>query len=218
MNLAYQVYVDIDDVLSDTTITYPGLLERYFGKKVSFEEITSFDLGKSLGLDQSELAEFMRIVHTSQILSNFKPVAGAVHSLYGLISMGYEIAVVTGRPPYVQKLTEEWLKDYHIPFHRLLFVNKYSRESSNNDYPFVMTLKELSNINFCFAIEDSSDMAEFLSRNMRLPVALLDRPWNKNSQFSNLDSAKRIDRCHDWNDIRNLFWKKNHRNTIPIKE
>lgn len=217
MDLTRQVYVDIDDVLSDTTIIYPRLLERYFGKKVSFEEITSFDLGKSLGLNQSELAEFMHIVHSPQIISKFAPIDGAIDTLSKFISIGYEIVVVTGRPPSVQKLTEEWLNNYHIPYNCLLFVDKYSRESSNASYPFVKTLKELSDMNFCFAIEDSSDMAKFLSRNMKLPVALFDRPWNRNSQFSNPGSAKLIYRCLDWNDIRNLFGAKGHKDLISLK-
>lgn len=73
-------------------------------------------------------------------------------------------------------------------------------------------------MNFCFAIEDSSDMAKFLSHDMKLPVALFDRPWNRNSQFSNPGSAKLIYRCLDWNDIRNLFGAKGHKDVISIKE
>ena len=34
-------------------------------------------------------------------------------------------------------------------------------------------------LRFRFAVEDSWDMALFLAEDMALPVALLDRPWNR---------------------------------------
>ena len=38
------IYVDMDDVLTDSTEAFLAVLEQDFGKKVAFDEILDFDL------------------------------------------------------------------------------------------------------------------------------------------------------------------------------
>ena len=40
------IYVDIDDVLADTSGALINIAEKEFQRKVPFEELTSFDLKK----------------------------------------------------------------------------------------------------------------------------------------------------------------------------
>jgi uncharacterized HAD superfamily protein len=207
-----RVYIDVDDVISDTTSTFPMLLERYFNKTVSFDAITSFDLGKSFDLDEKELARFMRIAHSPEILNEYKPRAGAIESLNSFMSMGYEISIVTGRPPSSKELTKEWLIKHNISFHQLLFVDKYSRVLPDAQPSCVISLEALSQMNFCFAVEDSIDMAKFLSRDMQTRVALLDRPWNHNSQLKDSASSDLVNRCHGWDEVMEIFSEININN------
>ncbi len=223
MNFYYQtikmnaglIYIDIDDVISDTTSTFPSLLEKHFDKAVSFEAITSFDLGISFGLDKEELARFMTIAHSPEVITAYKPRAGAVESLNWFIGMGYEIAIVTGRPPDSKRLTQEWLIKHNISFHHLLFVDKYSRVIPGLQFTFAISLEALAQMNFCFAVEDSADMARFLSHNMQIPVALLDRPWNRDEDIM---PAGLINRCHNWDDVMEAFRLREQNNTNRLKK
>ena len=155
----------------------------------------------------------MQIAHSPEVITAYQPRTGAIESMNSFISMGYEVAIVTGRPTSSKQLTEEWLAKHNISFHHLLFVDKYSRVIPNAANSFAISLEALAEINFCFAVEDSSDMARLLSEDMQIPVALLDRPWNRNwnrnwnkiSQYQNQEAPNLVNRCHTWDEVMETF-------------
>jgi uncharacterized HAD superfamily protein len=200
-----QIYVDLDDVLSETARAFTGLLELEFKKRVDFEDIFSFDLGQSFGLNVEELERFMHLVHLPEFLGALQPVGGAVEGLNALASQGYEIAVVTGRPPLTAEVSRAWLERHGVPYDRLTFVDKYGRGSPGTSDNSLITLDELTQCSFCFAVEDSSDMAAFLTAKMEVPVALLERPWNRAAEFTDPRSLAMIERCADWSVILERF-------------
>ena len=63
LSASRRVYVDLDDVLAETGRAFLEVLERHFDRRVAFDEIHHFDLGRSFGLTPDELAEFMRRAH-----------------------------------------------------------------------------------------------------------------------------------------------------------
>jgi uncharacterized HAD superfamily protein len=77
-------------------------------------------------------------------------------------------------------------------------VDKYSR--GNTDPQIAVSMEEFSEKRFSLAIEDSATMALHLSQQMGIPVALIDRPWNRRA---NLNS--KICRYTSWYDIQNDF-------------
>jgi uncharacterized HAD superfamily protein len=202
---SWQIYVDLDDVLSETARAFTGLLEQEFKKRVDFEDIFSFDLAQSFGLNVEELQRFMHLVHLPEFLSALEPVDGAVEGLKQLASLGYEIAVVTGRPPLTAEVSRAWLERHGVPYDRLTFVDKYGRGGFGASHNSVITLDELIQSGFFFAVEDSSDMAALLTTEMEVPVALLERPWNREVQFSDPRSVALIERCADWAAIVERF-------------
>ena len=72
------VYVDLDDVLSDTTKSFIKILECEFGKKVNFEDIFSFDLKVSFNLTEIEFEHFFQMVHQPDVILEFAPIEGAI--------------------------------------------------------------------------------------------------------------------------------------------
>jgi uncharacterized HAD superfamily protein len=198
LTLNRRIYVDLDDVLSETARAFVALLEKHFDKTVPFDSMTSFDLARSFDLDAKELEQFWHLAHAPEALLELQPIEGARDALYQFTSMGYEIDVITGRPPFTAPATMEWLEKNHFPHHRLTFVDKYGRGGLHPSYSTVITLDELARLSFCYAIEDSGDMVAFIATKMALPVALLERPWNREYRFLDAQSLTRIDRCVDW--------------------
>ena len=49
-------------------------------------------------------------------------------------------------------------------------------------------------------LEDSGQMAKFLSETMDVTVALIDRPWNQDIDFNG-----KVHRCMDWDDVKTKF-------------
>jgi len=193
--LKKRIYIDVDDVLSMTTITYPGIVQEQFGKKVSFESLTCFDLMTSFDLVQDEFNHLFDLIHQPDLLLSFEIMAGAKQTLQVWSAMGYVIEIVTGRPESAREVTLEWLENQEIPYDEFIMVDKYNRQGK--DLGTAITKAELAQRSYDLAVEDSGDMALFLAGQMGVNVALIDQPWNRGcSDHDNLV------RCMDWHQVR----------------
>jgi uncharacterized HAD superfamily protein len=197
-----RIYVDLDDVLCETARGFLALLEKEFDRRVDFDQIVSFDLSDSFALDRSELEEFMRRAHRNEVLLDLDPIEGAVGTLEHWIGEGYEVAVVTGRPPSTAAVSDEWLKRHRVPHHELIFLAKYAHSTESGDGPEPRPLAQLSSTDYCLAVEDSLDMAVYLAETAGISVSLLDRPWNRRSEAS---GGEAIVRCASWQELQDRF-------------
>jgi len=194
MNGCKTIYVDMDDVLCETARGCLAIIQREFGKRMSYECLTDFNLGESCGLDDQETAELYRIVHHPDELLKLEPIAGAVSTLREWSDVGYEIAIVTGRPPPTREPSLAWLRKESVPYHSFTVVDKYGRFAADSDS--AVTLAELASRRFSFAVEDSPIMAMHLAERMAVSVQLFDRPWNQTAA-----EHPRIRRVNDWDDV-----------------
>ena len=192
------IYVDFDDVLSDTTSAFLKILKLEFGKSVNFEDIFSFDLKASFDLTDSEYAHFFHRVHQADVIMSFAPMEGAIGALKDWVTLGYQISIVTGRLTGTHEASLDWLSKHNVPYHSFTMVDKYSRD--NIDTNIAVSMEEFSEMKFSLGVEDSAKMARHLSQNMGIPVALLDRPWNRRAALNH-----KINRYTSWSDIQNDF-------------
>jgi uncharacterized HAD superfamily protein len=192
--LKKRIYIDMDDVVSKTTDTYAGIVEREFGKQVLFEQIVTFDLRASFGLTENEFHYFFDLIHQSDHLLGFEPVEGSVEALVNWAHAGHCIEIVTGRPTSVLEVSLEWLEKHGVPFDSFTMVDKYNRPG--NDPAIAISKEELCRRTYDLAVEDSREMALFLATTMGVPVALYDRPWNAQPIHH-----ERVMRCASWQDI-----------------
>ena len=188
------IYVDLDDVLCQAARHFLIIVEREFGKRIAYEQLTNFDVGHSCGLAADECDELYRIVHRPDELLRMTPVNEAIAVLKQWEEQGFDIAIVTGRPPESVEVSLAWLAKHRISHGSFTVVDKYSRFTTDNTN--AITLTELSTRRFCWAVEDSLPMAHFLAGEMRVPVALIDRPWNQSD-----GEHFRIGRYRDWRAI-----------------
>ena len=198
------IYVDLDDVLGETARMFLELLAEDWGREVRFETITDFDLSVSFALSQEELGRFMDLAHCPDRLQSIAPIAGAVEAVGSWREAGYDVRVVTGRPLSSAEASRRWLERHGLPHETLAFVDKYSRLlpwSAAQASVEVLDLDDLAAAGFEFAVEDSLHFAEVLAGELELPVALLDRPWNRRIEEVDPAAADRIVRCRDWEEI-----------------
>jgi uncharacterized HAD superfamily protein len=188
------IYVDLDDVLCQAARHFLRVIEREFGKRIAYEQLINFDVGHSSGLSASEREELYRIVHRPEELLVMEPVRHAAAALEGWQSQGFEIAIVTGRPPESREISLEWLAKHEIPHSSFMVVDKYARFTTENTG--ALSLDELAQRKFCWAVEDSLPIAQFLAERMKLSVALIDCPWNRCDR-----DPERVSRHRDWQSI-----------------
>ncbi len=192
------IYIDCDDVLAESTLSYIDLIHREFGIERKFAELTSFDLRESFGLTQQQFDHFFQLVHTREEVLKFQPLPGSIEVLNEWRNQGIKVAIVTGRITAAYESTLEWLAIHKFPYDSFTIVDKYNRPEM--DMSIAKSLDYLKKQQFSFAIEDSLTMSKFLAQEMNLNVALVNRPWNYDN---NLNTG--IIRVNTWNDIRNSY-------------
>lgn len=173
------IYVDMDDVISETCRSFLRLLRSEFGRRVDFEDVKAFDLTRSFDMSFDELEVFMERAHQPDVLAGMTPMPGALETLAGWGRDGYRIEVMTGRPPSTRASTEAWLARHGVAHAGLTFVDKYGRRGIDPSFRDALTLEELAARRYCLAVEDSAATAAFLAEHGVAPVALIDRPWNR---------------------------------------
>jgi uncharacterized HAD superfamily protein len=188
------IYVDLDDVLCHAARHFLIVVEREFGKCMAYEQLTNFDVGHSCGLSREERDELYRIVHRPNELLSMAPVSEAIAVLKRWEEQGFDIAIVTGRPPESVEVSLAWLAKHRISHSSFTIVDKYSR--FRTDDTNAISLTELATRRFCWAVEDSLPMAHYLADQMNLPVVLIDCPWNQSEE-----TLVGIDRYRDWQAI-----------------
>jgi uncharacterized HAD superfamily protein len=191
--------VDVDDVLAATSESFLVLVEEMFGKRLRVEDIRHFDLAKSFGLDAADHERLMDAVHEPEVLEGMRPVAGAAQVLGAWSDAGYQIAIMTGRPPDCLDLTRRWLRRHGLNHGSVECVDKYGRFDGGTE------LDALRGMRFELAVEDSPEMAGFLARHGSRIVALMDRPWNRTLPPLAESERARIVRVRDWGEIGSRF-------------
>jgi len=191
------IYVDIDDVLADTSSCLIHIAEKEFHKKVPFEALTSFDLKVSFDLTQDEYEHFLEMAHQPDEILNIAPIPDAIKALRRWMASGYEISIVTGRPTTTYETTMEWLAAHNVPHDQFFMVDKYARPGM--DKSIALSMQSLSEMAFHFAIEDSYDMAVYLADNLDTQVLLYDRPWNRGPGLNG-----KIRRFRSWEELQDI--------------
>jgi uncharacterized HAD superfamily protein len=194
MQQSKEIYVDMDDVLCETARRFLAVIEREFGKQVPYDRLTDFNFETSCNLTASERAVLYEKIHYADEILAIEPIPEAIEVLNKWARAGYQIAIVTGRPPDTYASSIEWLARFQVPYHSFTVVDKYGRFETENTVG--LTLAELATKKFCWAVEDSWPMAQFLATTMNLPVALLDRPWNQSAE-----DHPNIKRYKQWKDL-----------------
>ena len=187
------VYVDLDDVLCQAARHFLVIVEREFGKKISYEQLTNFDVGHSCGLQPDEREELYRIVHRPDELLRMEPVSEAIAALHCWERNGFDIAIVTGRPPQSVEASIAWLTKHRVPHSSVTVVDKYARFPTESE---AISLAELAAREFLWAVEDSLPMAQYLAGSMNVPVALIDCPWNRSDE-----THSQISRYRTWAEL-----------------
>jgi uncharacterized HAD superfamily protein len=187
------IYVDMDDVLCETAQALLAIAAREFGKTIPYDQLNTFEVGEACGLEAREIEKLFQLAHHPEEMLAMTPIGEAVGILKRWTAAGHEIAIVTGRPPSTYDVSRAWLTRHDVPHHDFVMVDKYGRFTTENT--IAITLPELAERRFSFAVEDSPTMAKFLATEMKVPVALLDRPWNQ------MEDHPLITRLSDWSEI-----------------
>ena len=189
-----RVYIDFDDVICETARFFSGEVMRIFGIDVPYERMAYFNLKKAFNLTDSQYDKLMQAGHTTEALLGYEETPGASATIIKWARQGHEIYIVTGRPFDSYEPSRQWLDAHGLQNIPLYCVDKYGRENFNKTWSYSMTLEELYNTKFDFAIEDSPVAFEHLLHFNGCRVAVFNRPWNMAEKLP----TDNFVRCGDW--------------------
>ena len=191
--MSMPIYVDFDDVLCESARRLAQISCDRYGKPVAFEDIYSFDLNQSFGLDELEQLDLFTLFHDEEMLYSIPPIPDAIAGMQQWAAAGCRIEIVTGRPPVTHDISCAWLDAYGVPFDGITFVDKYRRGHEPVEGVRQCTLEEVPSEEFALVVDDSPEMIAFLAEHTDWPLALFDRPWNRNLDVDQLrDGVQRF--------------------------
>lgn len=196
-----RIYIDFDDVICETAKYFTKIAKDLFDIDVPYREVQFFNLQKSFDLTDDQYDELMRAGHIPANLLAYEETPDASQTINKWVDEGHEVSIVTGRPFDSFAPSRQWLDRHNLERVPLFCVDKYGRESFNQDCTYSMTLAQLYSLTFDFAIEDSPAAFEHVMHFENCKVAVFNRPWNMNAQ---LPSSEFI-RCEGWKYIDELF-------------
>lgn len=196
-----KVYIDFDDVLCETAKHFTILAKELFGIDLPYSKVQFFNLQKSFNLNDEQYDTLLRAGHYPENLMAYEETYGASNTINKWIDEGHEISIITGRPFDSYEPSREWLDKHNLERVLLFCVDKYGRESFNQNCSYSMTLGELYGMTFDFAIEDSPAAFEHVMHFDNCRVAVFDRPWNRCEKLPD----SRFKRCSNWQEIDEYF-------------
>jgi len=200
-----RIYVDIDDVLAQTVARLVDLLEHMHDRRIDPGEVEHFDLEESFGLDADELESFMERAHDDDVIESIAPIPGAADVLSRWQAAGHRITLVTGRPPKTNAASRRWLETHCLSHEALHHLDKWNRPSWNLTNLPAIRFDDLPDFRFEFAVEDSLDTAVRLIEEFEIPVALMDRPWNRAVGPVSKKTRALLNRCVNWEQVAAMF-------------
>lgn len=196
-----RIYIDFDDVICETAKHFTIIAKELFGIDLPYNEVQFFNLKKTFNLDDNQYVELMNAGHLPENLLSYEETPNASNTINKWVDAGHDVNVITGRPYDAYEPSRKWLDNHGLNRVPLFCVDKYGREEFSKEYSFSMTLEDLYNSTFDFAIEDSPAAFEHVNHFEGCKVAVFDRPWNKKSEFP----SDKFIRCMDWAEIDKVF-------------
>lgn len=198
-----KIYIDFDDVICETAKYFTQIAKELFGVDVPYREVQFFNLQKSFDLSAAQYDKLMEAGHLPENLLNYEETDGASKTINKWVDEGHEVFIITGRPFNSYEPSRKWLDEHDLERVPLYCVDKYGRETFEQEFTYNMTLEKLYSMTFDFAIEDSPAAFEHVTHFDNCRVAVFDRPWNQHAEFPGGNFV----RCKNWQEIDEVFEK-----------
>lgn len=196
-----RVYIDFDDVICETGLHFTKLAKELFDIDLPYAQVQFFNLKKAFDINDEQYDVLMKAGHLPENLLAYEETKGASETINKWVDAGHDISIITGRPFDSYEPSRKWLDDHGLNRVPLFCVDKYGREIFNQNVSYSMTLKDLYDLTFDFAIEDSPAAFEHVLHFDNCKIAVFNRPWNQQVELPNDDFV----RCNNWDDIDKLF-------------
>jgi len=176
-----KIGIDIDNVISDS---YPAYIDRFnevYQTNIRYEEIVDFYYLEKYWKENGRRKSFSieLLLHDEEFQLTLPPFNQAREIIRKWHKKGFLIHYITARPPFTEKVTKKWLRMHGFFAGATVDFCDY-----RSDAKFKKEVADKLDIDIL--IEDSKEIAE----TVKIPVLLLDRPWNQGNLPGNVFRVK----------------------------
>ena len=175
--------IDIDGVIADLGSAMLPLLSEVCARPILYQDLSSWDLGKALNIDEETMTHTWEQLFDSDLLRYAPPIKGAVEGISAISK--HEIWLVTSRPMSIESLTLSWLHDSKVSYDHIVFNRRGDKLSVGPK--------------FNVFVEDFLDETITIA-DAGIFTILFDQPWNQTSVL-----PKNCKRVYYWNAILQLI-------------
>lgn len=196
-----KIYIDCDDVITETGEKLLEIAKRLFNTPITFEEMDFFDLKQTFKLNSEDYNRLMTEAHIPEVLLSYGEIEGACSTINSWVDKGHDVQIITGRPYSSYEPTRKWLDNHGLKRVELAHLDKYGRDIFTENCTFSMTLDDFYKMDFDFVVEDSPMSFKHLEHFKHCNVAVFNRPWNRNTPLPGTN----YHRCFNWSDVDRLL-------------
>jgi uncharacterized protein len=165
-NNKFKYGIDIDG-----TVTDPSFFLQYVGSKfntdVTYEQVTEYDIEKFLGVSREELEKFLDMQQKHMYeQSPAIPTAQKVLKKWEQYKEA-ELRFISARPNKYTEVTREWFERNNIPYDGLHLLGGHDKR------------RYVTESGIHLFLEDRYENAVEISEDCRIPVILMDTPYNR---------------------------------------
>lgn len=156
--------LDIDGTVTSPSAFIP-YLNKHFQKNLTIEDITQYHLPPFLNITDEQFGNWMT-KHEQEIYAN---VALADYFKEALKNWEgrHQMVYISARGDHLLDITEQWFKQHAIPYHHIELTGKHNKIDSVKTH----------SIDIFF--EDKHDNACDIAEECKIPVILIDTPYNR---------------------------------------
>jgi 5'(3')-deoxyribonucleotidase len=176
MNIAF----DLDDCICRLAVPMNQALNLYTGKNIHWKDWTGHNLETIYNITPKE---FVDILIDGKVIERANPVPRIKEILDKVREKGYNIHIITARGwhPNGMTITEQWFKDYNLPYDSINIVPLGGSKADIMD--------RIGNINYLID-DNENNCNEVISRGY--DAFLVQMPRNKNTKLKRLNALEDI--------------------------
>ena len=136
-----KIYIDFDDVICETAKYFTKIAKELFDIDVPYQQVQFFNLQKTFDLNDTQYDELMKAGHLPENLLSYEETKGASETINKWLDEGHEVSIITGRPFDSYEPSRQWLDEHNLEKVPMCCVDKYGRETFNQDCTYNLTLE-----------------------------------------------------------------------------
>lgn len=178
--------VDIDGTVTDPG-TFVPYINEHFNKTYTIDDITEYDLSKVLGITEKDFWEWMKS-HEPTIYKQ-SALATDAKNILEEWQQFHELYYISARGKHFHDLTVDWFHRLQVPYDHIELLGKHDKLNAVKKHGVHLFL------------EDKHDNACDIAEECKIPVILMDTPYNQSP------IPKDVYRVKSWNEAKAIVKK-----------